>query len=200
MSVPTGAARYAPVNTQWPSPVPALTFHEAAQAAKRLWRRTTKTKLPWRIVETSGNRESWTRTRAIDPRHRKFARYGIALVLNPEKGWRDLVHTMSHLIHRRLEPGERPHSAIHFRLERDLVDYVVNESGWLQGKLKSRAKPKTKPTGVEVRDERHKRVLARIKSWEAKRRRAETALKKLAKQRRYYEKTIARVDELAEAA
>jgi hypothetical protein len=49
----------------------------------------------------------------------------------------------------------------------------------------SEAEPKTKPSISEVRAAR---VAASIKQWEAKRKRAETALRKLRKRMRYYER------------
>lgn len=66
-----------------------------------------------------------------------------------------------------------------------MIRYVV-ASGWLAGKLKPKAKPK-----VELRTKRLASVLRRISSWESKLRRARTALRKLERQRRYYEKKAA---------
>lgn len=48
--------------------------------------------------------------------------------------------------------------------------------------------PKPKP---DIKQVRYQRVLARIKQWEAKEKRAKTALKKLQESRRYYEKIFA---------
>src|ERR1051325_3538871 len=96
--------RYIRVNAEWPPDLPPLTPQEAVSAAKRLYRFGTKK--PWgrAIKLTSGNRHTW-------------ARYGV-LYVNPDQGWRSLVHDMSHLAHRRLRPSLSGHDWRHAHLER----------------------------------------------------------------------------------
>lgn len=155
---------YSEVNGGWPATVPNPTPQEAMSAAKRLYRKAMGKPFAGTVKVTSGNRYTYVRRRV--------------LYVNPEGhhfgGWKDLVHDLSHHCHHRLHPGVRPHGSLHRTLEADLVAYVV-KSGWLDGKLKSKAKPKELPkpsdklAGIEKR----------IKAWETKRKRAETALKKL---------------------
>lgn len=57
-------------------------------------------------------------------------------------------------------------------------------SGWLDGKLKSKERGPKKVDPIAPID-------LKIKRWQTKRKRAETALKKLLRQRAYYEKKIA---------
>lgn len=100
------------------------------------------------------------------------------------KRWDTLVHGVSHYANRRLNPTHAPHAPSHLQLERAMIAYVI-EQGWLSGSLKKAEKPKT-----DVQAERHRRILARIAAWEAKAKRAATALKKLNRQRAYYDRTL----------
>jgi hypothetical protein len=161
-------ARYVRVNAEWPTEVPALTPQEAVSAARRLYWFGMKKAWKRSIKLTSGNRFTWIRS-------------GV-LYVNPDKGWRALVHDISHLVHYHLHPNLSGHDWRHAHLERAMVSLVVSK-GWLEGKL--RRKPKPKPKREEVR---HGRIIARIKAWETKRKRAENALMKLNKQKAYYDK------------
>lgn len=168
---------YRTVNEAWGrerDQLPPITLQEAQGAVKRLWRLATgKTVTPKTTFKaTSGNR--YNRIRVA----------GGICVLNLDAGWWGLVHSISHRAHHRLHPGKRPHDPTQAYLERRLIEHVVG-SGWLDGRLKKPAKEKTKP---DLKAVRHARVLARIKVWDAKRKRAETALKKLRRQKAYYEK------------
>jgi hypothetical protein len=71
-------------------------------------------------------------------------------------------------------------------MERRMIREVLRR-GWLDGKLKREAKPMTPQ---DQRAERYRRVVARIEAWEAKKRCAENALRRLHRTRRYYERTI----------
>lgn len=166
---------YQYVNVTWPAQVPTLTGEEAVRAAKRLYRHIMARPWPGEVRLTSGNRYT-------------YPRRGV-LYVNPEGhhfgGWRDLVHDLSHHCFRRRHPDRRPHHWTHANLERRMIQYVL-EQGWLDGALKPKAK-----AAVDARQRRYQRVLARIKAWETKRKRAENALKKLRQQRRYYERVLA---------
>lgn len=170
----TQRVRYASVNGSWPEgELPIPTGQEAISAVKRLYR--VAMGKPWKgkLKLTSGNRHTWPS--------------GGVYYVNPNRqgwsfnGWKDIVHAVSHYCHRRLHPTRKPHDFRHELLEKELVRYVVSH-GWLEGKL--RREPAPKP---DVRTVRAERVKARIEAWERKRRRAETALKKLKRTHRYYE-------------
>jgi hypothetical protein len=171
----------------WPDAMPGLSEAEATKAARKLvdkfyfdrWYEAHKRKrvgpkpvIPVRI--TSGNRYNWFRSGK--------------LVINPGAGWKRLVHELSHDFFRRLFPGKPPHHFEHTHLEKAMVAYVI-ERGWLDGKLapKPRAKKPT-PDPVKVA---HERLLARIKGWETRAKRAETALKKLRAQEKKLAKKVA---------
>jgi len=174
--VPLSRKRYQRVNATWPAQLPPLEPEEAISAAKRLYRLAIGEawKGPFRI--TSGNRYSYIRWGSGGD--------GRVFYVNPGKGWHSLVHSISHMAFRRLHPTLRPHDWRHAALEKELVNAVVSK-GWLDGTLRRAQKPTP-----DLKAVRYQRVLQRIKVWEAKRKRAENALKKLARQRAYYEKAI----------
>lgn len=166
--------RYHAVNSQWPAVVPELTGPEAIAAAKRLYRFAMKRPFKGKFRLVSGNRYTWiwSGTFLVNP---KYTGRGAV------NGWHDLVHFISHLCAGRLHPKAKPHGPQHHFLEKEMVEYVLR-SGWLEGKLKP--KPAVKASPVTIRAGR---VEAGIKRWTTKLRRAETALKKLRRQKRYYE-------------
>jgi hypothetical protein len=166
-------ATYSTVNASWPDVIPELTQAEAITATKRLWRKFTGRTFKRKFRFVTGNR--WTRGVP-------GMIYNINLKGHAEwPGWKLLVHSLSHRAHSVQFPNVRPHAGSHAFLEREMIAYVV-ASGWLDGKLKrpERAKP-------DARAVKRERILARIKVWEAKQARAQRALRKLERQRRYYE-------------
>jgi hypothetical protein len=167
-ALPPGQQRYVKVNGSWPTTLPPMTGQEAKSAAKRLYRLAMGRPFKGPIRVASGNRHTWLR-------------YG-EMIVNPDQGWDRFVHDLSHYFFRRLHPALRPHDWRHAHLERQLIETVVSK-GWLKGKL--RREPKPKP---DIRLVRHQRVLVRIKAWERKLKRAQTALRKLQKTKAYYEK------------
>jgi hypothetical protein len=158
------------VNGAWPETVPPLTGPEALSAIKVLWR--VGSGRPFKdfrkLKLTSGNRRN------------HFYRSG--WIINPDRGWHGLVHSISHRI-------EGSHGTRHAGLEKTLIEYVISH-GWLDGKLKRETKEKAPR---DLKTDRHARVLAKLKSWESKRRRAETAIKKLKRQSKYYERQSATI-------
>jgi hypothetical protein len=168
---------YESVNGAWPEgtndgrdivPTP----QEALAGARRLYRKAFGRPFKGKMKLTSGRRYT-------------YIRCGIFYVnpnQNGDGGWHEIVHGISHYATARLHPRAPGHGAQHAWIERELISYVV-QSGWLDGKLRRPEKAKPDPIS-----QRHERVLAGIRRWEQKKRRAENALKKLARQRRYYER------------
>lgn len=163
----------------WPASVPALTGPEALRAGRRLWRFAMGETFSGRVEITSGNRSNWMR--------------GGVLYVNPGKGWRELVHDLSHYFVYRANPGERPHSKFHGRFEAKLAREVVRR-GWLDGKLRDRPKAATVARPADALHDKRRAMLARIDAglerWERKAERARRALAKLAKRRRYYARAL----------
>lgn len=163
---------YEHVNAAWPETLPALTGQEAMSAAKRLYRFAMKRPFRGKMKLTSGRRYTWIRCGVfhVNPEGQHFG------------GWKDLVHCISHYCTHRLHPKAKSHGPQHAWIERTMIEHVVN-SGWLDGKLKRQEKTKQDPKTT-----RHQNVLTRLARWEAKKRRAETALRKLRRQQAYYER------------
>lgn len=169
--------KYHAVNSQWQAgtnegrtvkPTPK----EAMAGAKRLYR--VAMGKPWRgrVEITSGRRHTSIRS-------------GV-LYVNPDQtwdgGWHGIVHSISHHASWRLY--RENHGPRHAFIEKELIAYAVR-SGFLDGKLRRPVKEKP---AADPKAARHASVLARIEAWERKMKRAETALRKLARQRAYYER------------
>lgn len=171
----TRAEWYTRVNAEWPDEdyptgLPPLTFEEATKAARKLYRFATGKTLKTRaqFMRTSGNR-----------RNNFYSRK-----LNPDEGWKALVHHLSHVFY------TGPHGGEHARMEIRLIKEVVRR-GWLTGSLKAEPKP-AKPAH-DQREEKLARLRDRITRWESKERRAANALKKLRAQLRRAERAKEKV-------
>ena len=178
-------ANYEHVNGAWPEQVPVPSPQEALAGARRLVRLALTLGPPdgpklrvsrYKFKLTSGNRYSYTRNRTfmVNPDKREF---GVG------RGWQSMCHDISHWAHRRLFGG-KPHTAQHAFIERKLAEHVV-KSGWLEGKLK---RPEKLKPPVDHKAVRAARIETRIASWQRKLKRAENALKKLRRQKAYYER------------
>lgn len=166
---------YERVNAAWPSEVPALTAEEAVRAARKLWRWGMGRRFTGRVEVTSGNRRTWTRSGT--------------LLVNPGHGWVGFIHDMSHLLWWAANDSDtRPHEKGHAKLELAMRKLALRR-GWLDGKLRSKPKPPKPP--VDQRAEKLSAIVVRMDRWLAKKRRAERALAKLARQRRRLERQAA---------
>ena len=172
MSRVTRKEWYRRVNETWPAgPLPKLTPDEAWRAARRLFRFETGDSRVDHLVVTSGNRRTLVR--------------GRTLIFNPVDGWHTLVHIVSHYAC----PGV--HGADHARCEMAMIKEVIKR-GWLTGALATPEEPPAPPPSLNAaRIEKMQRIEARIARWESKKKRAETALKKLRKSLKYYERLVA---------
>jgi hypothetical protein len=165
MKAPTD--RYADTNALWASvTAPPITRDEAERAARRLLRKF-------------GRKAGYPRQRS-DAKLRAVRRCWIATEPGSSitRGWARLAHDVSHMIFRLRYPMLRPHNPLHSVLEYEIASYVVTESGWLEGALRPKAKSVADQHAAELA-----RVDAAIKRWGSKLRRAQTALKKLARKR-----------------
>lgn len=168
---------YNRVNDAWQRPrseLPKLEGQEAISAAKRLWRKATGKAWAGRFRLTSGNRYS---KRERDEKRR------LVWVINPDRGWSELVHDISHRAFRIVRKGESDHSSGHAWFEKELVEYVIAQ-GWLDGRLRRPAKvaPPRKETRIAA-------LIERERKWAAKAQRADRALRKVRRSLAYYAKT-----------
>lgn len=98
-----------------------------------------------------------------------------------DKGWGRLIHDVSHMLQQYRHPKLRPHDTTHHQIERDVQVYVET-----QGMLA--VKPTTKGKDSHAyRAARYVNICERLKRWESKRKRAETAIRKLSRQKRALE-------------
>lgn len=180
------AERYQSVNGAWPDgtregrdlkPTPK----EALSGARRLYRIAFGRPFRGRMKLTSGRRYTYIRNGVfyVNPDQATFDELG--------GGWHEIVHGISHFASARLYPKAGGHGPQHAFIERELIKAVTTK-GWLEGKLKRPDKPKAE---VDTKAVRRQRVLERMDAWERKRKRAETALRKLRRQQAYYERQIA---------
>lgn len=167
---------YRRVNAAWPAVVPELTAEEAVRAFRRLYRFAFKQTFTGRLRVTSGNRRTGRGYRRVEGVLYRF------WYVNPAHGWKDLVHILSHYAERGAHGGK------HARMELRMIKQVVRR-GWLDGVLK--AVPKPVPPPIDVRAARQARLQQRLVRWEVKQRRAVTAIRKLHRQLRYYERLAA---------
>ena len=86
--------------------------------------------------------------------------------VNPDQGWHELVHDVSHALHRRKHPHARPHAEDQEVVEQLMVRYDVISKGWLDGSLrreprKPEAPKPPKPSLKERREARRASALAK---------------------------------------
>ena len=163
---------YGKVNRQFPKELPYITKEEAFKAYKLLMSKFGKKK-----VRNLSNTK-WITKKLIAGRTRP-RRCWIALSGNPSllsKGWRRLVHDVSHRIYYFQYPNDRGnHSLKQAEIELELGQYVMDQ-GWLEGKLKPKAKPIiTKEEKVAKKISNLQKLLSR---WETKQKTAHTYIKK----------------------
>lgn len=170
------AQPYVAVEAAWPEQCPVPTEQEALLGAKKLYRkfRGKAWQGKWRI--TSGRRATGLAGGVFQVNPNRYGRLG----------WKSIVHLLSHYIARRLYPEAPDHGLAHSGLEREMIQYVISQ-GWLNGKLR---RPEKVRAVINLVDLRQKRILESIGRWEAKQKRAKTALKKLYRQRNYYERKV----------
>ena len=162
---------YGQVNRMWPDNLPYLESDEALRAYKRLVNKFGK-------KETMHPTLGW-RKRKLHPGRKKPRKCWVCLSGDSSslrRGWRRLVHDVSHRIYDwRFPKSNRHHDIAQARIEQEMSQFVI-DSGWLDGKLKS--KSKAKPTKDEKQNVKIISLEKLIKSWETKEQRAKTYIKK----------------------
>jgi hypothetical protein len=141
------------VNEKFNGQQPILSPEASLAAAKKLYRHAmgTSWKGSWKL--TSGRRATWVR-------------YGVFYV-NPDerrasgRGLREIIHSISHYCHRRLHPGDKPHSIRQARLEAKLAKFAVDRNCW-QDVAPVVQTEKAKPDAVR---QRYQRMVNRRDKW-----------------------------------
>ena len=173
---------YGSVNRMWPEKLPILEKDEAERAYKRLIAKFGKKKVwseysnKWitkkKIVRQT--RKRGTKTWKTRVRKCWLSLNGDTNSLS--KGWRRLVHDVSHYVYDfRFPNNSQDHNIAQAKIEQEMAQFVI-DSGWLDGKLKS--KPKPKPTKDEKQTAKTKNLIKLIRSWERKETTAKTYIRK----------------------
>lgn len=162
---------YGQVNRMWPDNLPYLESDEALRAYKRLVNKFGK-------KETMHPTLGW-RKRKLHPGRKKPRKCWVCLSGDSNslrRGWRRLVHDISHSIYDwRFPKSKRHHDIAQARIEREMAQYVI-DSGWLDGKLKSKLKAKLNKDEKQIAKVNN--YIKLIKSWETKEQRAKTYIRK----------------------
>ena len=140
----------------------------AMNYVRAFWKQEMGRKFPYKLRVGSGNRRTWRDSKGF--------------TVNPDQGWHDINHDMSHYIER-CKTGAA-HSDQHLRLERNGAALICKRF------LRDEPYEEPKKSTRDLQAERAARIDARIKKWEPKLKRATTALKKLRKQKKYYDKVL----------
>ncbi len=140
----------------------------AASYVRAFWKSQVGRKFLWKIRFGTGNRRSWLRN-------------GVFTV-NPDQGWHDVNHDMSHFIEQR--KGDGGHGDVHLERERLGAELIRKRF------LEEGPEPVIEKSPVDLIAKRSASIDTRIEKWEKKLRRATAALRKLKKQKRYYVKKL----------
>lgn len=143
--------------------------NHAKSYVRAFWKQEMGRPFPYKIRIGSGNRNTWLQGRVF--------------TVNPNAGWHDINHDMSHFIHWRRTGLS--HQGGHMSVERDGAA-LIRRRFLEEGPPPVKAKPE-----IDLVAKRAASVDRRIVGWEKKLKRAAKALKKLRKQKRYYVKKLA---------
>jgi len=155
-----------------PSNLPYVTAAEAGKAFKLLCKKFGKKKV-W-----SEYRKEWITKKMRGQVWEKHPRKcWVCLSGDPNtlgKGWRRIIHDVSHMIHQFLRPTFQGHCFQHAELELEMVKYVLQQD-WLKGSLKPKINVLSKD---EKKQNKIKNLQSLIKRWEIKNKTTLTYLKK----------------------
>lgn len=163
-----GEFPYAAVNAAWPPGTPAITFAEAAVAARKLTKH-----FGGRRALVGRVRRCWISRKPTD---------------DLARGWRRLVHDVSHRVWRREAPAAKAHSKHHALLELEMIQYVVAK-GWLTGPLAEVRPRRLRPTA----ESRLAKAQADLARWQRKLKLAQTKVKVYTRRLRVVERRAAKL-------
>ena len=172
---------YGQVNRMFPEQLPILEKDEAERAYKKLVAKFGTKKVwseysnKWITKKLSVRRWRFRGTKTWKVKVRKcwLSLNGDTNTLS--KGWRRLVHDVSHRVYEfRFPNSSRDHNISQAKIEQEMAQYVIAQ-GWLEGKLKPKIKaPLTKDEKKSKKLLNYERLL---KKWMSKMSLANTKIK-----------------------
>lgn len=171
------------INNQWNGAKPILSEAESLLAARKLYRHAMGKAWPHKWATTSGNRYTWPKGRTfyVNPERKRYGRYPVENV-----GLRDIIHLIAHYCHRRLHPGDKPHSIRQLRLEARLTKFAISR-GWANGLGIPEKAPAEKPK-IDKIVQRYRAMVNRREKWKREADRAARLLAKAESEVRTYER------------
>jgi hypothetical protein len=147
-------------------------FKTAVKAIKGFWKKEMKTKFPYDVRESSGNRYTWVR-------------YG-DLVINTESGWANIIHLFGHWIgHQKKFP--RPHCIEHALLEWRFTNYIFDGDYVEKSRKALSIAPLINDAKKDKVQMRYEAMLVREKRWSSKLTKAKNGHEKVLKEIKRYQ-------------
>ena len=174
--------KYQECNTTLPDNVPYITKEECKKAFTLLTKKFGKKKIRHSYRDEWVKRKMPIQVYAKNPRRCWISLSGDSNTLS--KGWRRLIHDVSHMVHRFLRPKLPNHCFQQAELELAMIKYVLDK-GWLNGTLKPKVVILSKNEKRIKKIEGYKIL---IKKWQTKSKLANTFIKKYSKKIKYYER------------
>ena len=162
---------YGQVNRMWLDKIPPITKEEAFKAYKLLTRKFGSKKVWSEYYNKWENKKLYIGRRR--PRRCWICLSGNCNLL--DRGWRRLVHDVSHRVYDfRFPKNSEGHNIAQAKIEHEMAQYVIAQ-GWLEGKLKPKIKtPLTKDEKKSKKLLNYERLL---KKWMSKMSLANTKIK-----------------------
>lgn len=180
--------KYDDVNSLWEKvKIPYITRYEAQRALRLLVGKFGKSKFaPPRFVSSDGSKVE-LRPNLNYKRFRVLKTF-VCLSGNPStlhRGWRDLVHTVSHWVYnyRKGYKNHFGHSIDQAKLEYEISQYVISSS-WLEGGLKPKVIVLSKDEQLQ---KKINHLQSLINKWQTKQKVAITFIRKYNKKLKYYQ-------------
>ena len=174
--------QYKECNTYLPKDLPFITKTEAIKAYKKLITKFGKKKIWCNYHQKWVNRKMAIRYYDKKPRRCWIAISGNSSTL--DKGWRRLIHDVSHMVHSFLRPSFKDHCFQQAELELAMIKYAV-EKNWLNGVLKPKVVILSKD---EKRNKKLEHYQKLISKWQTKLKLANTFIRKYNKKVKYLNK------------
>ena len=174
--------KYQECNNTLPDNVPYITKEECKKAFTSLAKRFGKKKVRHSYKDEWVKRKMPIKFYSKNPRRCWVCLSGDSNKLS--KGWRRLIHDVSHMVHTFIRPRLPNHCFQQAELELDMIKYVLDK-GWLNGTLKPNVVILSKD---EKRIKKIDGYKILIKKWQTKSKHANTFIKKYSKKIKYYER------------